>query len=127
MPRFSKRSAFNLLTCHKDLQTLFNEVIKTYDCTVTCGFRNRADQEKAFAEGNTKLRFPRSKHNTSPSRAVDVVPYPIDWNNIARFKEMAAIVKAVAKKLKAEGKITHDITWGGDWKTFKDYPHWEIK
>jgi len=116
-----------LLTCHKDLQTLFNEVIKTYDCTITCGVRNRADQEKAFAQGNSKVHFPNSKHNTSPSRAIDVVPYPVDWDDIERFKEMAVVVKDAAKRLKSEGKITHDIEWGGDWKTFKDYPHWQIK
>ena len=58
MPKFSKSSLEKLATCHIDLQTLFNEVIKTFDCIVTEGYRNQEDQEKAFASGNRcALRF----------------------------------------------------------------------
>lgn len=126
MPRFSKNSLLRLLTCHKDLQTLFMEVIKVYDCTVTCGFRNRADQEKAFKEGTTQLHFPHGRHNRNPSFAVDVVPYPVDWDDLDRFKEMAIIVKQIRDKLLEEGRISSKIEWGGDWENFKDYPHWQI-
>ena len=63
--------------------------------------------------------FPMSKHNIKPSLAVDVVPWPLDWTNIDRFIELGRIVKEEAEKLKI------DVDWGGEWKTFKDYPHWE--
>lgn len=125
MPSFSVRSYRNLLTCHKDLQTLFNEVIKHVDCTVTCGFRDRADQEAAFAAGTTHLHFPHGKHNRSPSIAVDVVPYPVDWSDTERFKEFAAQVKNIRDELLAAGKISSDIQWGYDlWEW--DMPHWQI-
>lgn len=127
MPRFSKKSLMRLITCHQDLQTLFNEVIKIYDCTILCGHRNKEDQEKAVREGKSKLHYPNSKHNTSPSLAADVAPYPIDWDDVGRFKEFASHVKSVRDQLLADGKIDSNIEWGGDWKTFKDYPHWEIK
>jgi len=127
MPSFSKSSMLHLITCHKDLQTLFFEVIKTYDCTVTCGFRNKADQEKAFDAGTSQLHFPFGKHNRNPSYAVDVVPYPVDWNDLERFKEMSVVVKSTINNLKEGRKIASNIAWGGDWATFKDYPHWEIK
>jgi peptidoglycan L-alanyl-D-glutamate endopeptidase CwlK len=58
---------------------------------------------------------------------VDIVPYPVDWTDIGRFKEMASAFFAVANLLKERGEITHDFEWGGNWRTLKDYPHFEIK
>jgi peptidoglycan L-alanyl-D-glutamate endopeptidase CwlK len=52
--------------------------------------------------------------------AVDMAPYPIDWNDLGRFKALAVLMKKAAK---AEGVA---IVWGGDWKTSKDYPHFEL-
>ena len=75
MPRFGSRSKSQLETCHPDLQTLFNAVIEVVDCSVTCGYRNERDQEKAFDSGNSKVHFPDGKHNSNPSTAVDVYPY----------------------------------------------------
>ena len=81
MPKFSQSSFSKLSTCHPDLQALFYEVIKFFDCTILEGYRNEADQESAFAKGNSKLHYPHGKHNANPSMAVDVTPYPIDFNN----------------------------------------------
>lgn len=125
MPKFSKNSLDKLETCHKKLQFLFNEVIKEKDCIVLCGHRGREEQEKAFAAGNSKLHFPRSKHNTLPSRAVDVVPYHDDiphihWSEIPDFINFADYVKEKAKEMNIK------IIWGGDWHSFKDYPHFEL-
>ena len=125
--KFSKRSESNLMTCHPDLITLFREVLIAYDCTIICGHRNKEDQEKAFMGKKSLLRYPKSKHNKIPSLAVDVAPYPIDWDDIQRFKDFASHVKAVRNRLTSEKKISSLILWGGDWDTFKDYPHWEIK
>ena len=127
MSIFSKRSLLNLLTCEKDLQTLFNEVIKHYDFSIICGHRGAKAQEEAYKMGNSRLIYPHSAHNSIPSRAVDIAPYPIDWNDIERFKELAVIVKRTAKELSEKGLIDIDIEWGGDWLKFKDYVHWEIK
>ena len=120
MPNFSARSLERLRTCHEDLQRLFLAVIEEYDCTILEGHRGQAAQDKAFAEGKSKLRWPNGKHNKMPSMAVDVAPYPIDWNNTKRFKEMAVVVKRVAAELGI------DVKWGGDWKSFVDMPHWEL-
>lgn len=52
-------------------------------------------------------------------RAADIVPYPIDWNDAARFKRLADMMKAAAA---AEGvKMVHGI----DWKK-PDAPHHEL-
>ena len=78
MPSFGTKSRERLETCHPDLQTLFNAVIEEVDCSVICGYRNKADQDKAVASGNSKAEYPKGKHNSNPSTAVDVYPYPVD-------------------------------------------------
>lgn len=115
MPKFSQKSFSKLSTCHHDLQVLFFEVIKSFDCTILVGYRDQADQEKAFAEGNTKLHYPHGKHNHQPSMAVDVTPYPIDFNNEKLAIWFGGYVLGIAQKLKDEGKMTHSIRWGGSW------------
>ncbi len=117
---FGKRSRKELATAHPDLQKLFNEVIKHFDCSVICGHRGREDQDKAFAEGKSKLKWPNSKHNKTPSLAVDVVPFPIDWENENEFHKLAGVVDAVALQMNIK------VKWGGSWKKFKDLPHWEL-
>ena len=115
-------------SAHPDLQHLFNEVIKYIDCTVIFGHRTEEEQEEQFRLGHTKLHFPRSKHNSKPSLAVDVVPYPIDWNNRERFVYFAGIVKGIAFNM---GLV---IRWGGDWDSdndlrdqiWMDLPHYEL-
>ncbi|MBK6881321.1 MAG: M15 family metallopeptidase [Elusimicrobia bacterium] len=120
MPKFGKRSKKELATAHPDLQRLFNAVIERIDCAVICGHRGHADQDKAFAEGKSKLEWPNSKHNKVPALAVDVVPFPIDWNDLARFDALAAVVKAEAKRLNIK------VECGIDWKKFPDAPHYQM-
>jgi peptidoglycan L-alanyl-D-glutamate endopeptidase CwlK len=134
LPKFSAESFTKLSTCHTDLQVLFYEVIKTFDCEILEGYRNEYDQEKAFNSGNTKLHWPDGKHNHQPSMAVDVSPYPVNWNNHNRFYWFAGYVMGIAQKLREEGKINHFIRYGGDWnsdkiienESFKDLVHFEL-
>ena len=128
MPSFSKRSQDRLSTCRSELQTLFYEVVKGFDCTVLCGHRGRAEQTEAFESGRSKVRWPDGKHNSNPSEAVDVVPYPVNWNDLARFYFFGGYVKAKAEELGI------NIRWGGDWdgdtsvtdQNFNDLPHFEL-
>lgn len=118
---FGKKSLEVRSTLHPDLQKLVDEVSKTVNCSLICGYRNKADQDKAFASGNSKLQWPKSRHNTWPSEAVDIVPWPVDWKDIKAFKAMAVKIKEAAEQ------VGVDIEWGGDWDKFKDYPHWQLK
>ena len=134
MPSFSKVSKAKLATCHPELQLLFNEVIKTHDCTITQGFRGKFDQDLAFEHGFSKLRWPKSKHNRTPAMAADVIPWPVDYNDRPRFIEFAKFVLVTAKQLKGNGKMKFDVIWGGDFNnngnlsddTFCDYPHYQL-
>ena len=128
MPKFSKSSRNKLETCDQRLQDIFNEVIKTWDCTIMCGYRGEYEQNQAYHNRKSGLKFPQSKHNKSPSKAVDVAPYPIDWNDTIAFASFAGYVKRVAEEQGVQ------IRWGGDWnrdgfnkdQTFNDLPHFEI-
>ena len=65
---------------------------------------------------------------------VDVAPYPIDWEDLDRFRYFAGYVMGVAAILHSEGLITHRLRWGGDWNrdtqvkdnSFNDMPHFEL-
>ena len=128
MPRFGKRSKERLATCEKDLQMLFNEVIKYVDCSILEGHRSKDRQNSLYEEGKTKVKYPRGRHNASPSRAVDVVPYPVDWEDRERMTLFAGFVLGVANQMGV------DIRWGGDWDSdfevqdnmFDDFPHFEL-
>ena len=133
MPRFGSRSKKRLATCDDRLQDLFKEVVKHFDCSVIQGHRGKADQNKAFDEGRSKLRYPDGNHNASPSKAVDVAPYPIDWSDRDRFHYFSGFVMGMATRL--ERKVpTLKLRWGGDWdqdtevkdNRFDDLVHFEL-
>lgn len=121
MPSFSKKSLERLATCDIRLQKVFLEVIKEYDCTILCGHRGEQEQNDAFAKGNSKLKYPNSKHNSLPSKAVDAAPWPIDWNDLNRFKELAEVVLRIAASQGTK------LTYGGSWVKFPDYPHFQLE
>lgn len=128
MPKFSDKSYRKLLTCHSDLVDLFYTVIQHFDCTVICGHRDEEDQMKAYNSGHSKTPWPNSKHNILPSRAVDVIPYPIDWEDRERMNYFAGVVKGIASCMGI------NIRWGGDWdrdtevkdNRFDDLVHFEL-
>jgi peptidoglycan L-alanyl-D-glutamate endopeptidase CwlK len=135
MSKFSEISLQRLATCHRDLQTLFNHVIQDYNCSVVCGFRTKAEQDKAFADGLSKVQYPGT-HSTKPSIAVDVAPYEgtsIDWSKL-QSAYFAGYVLGVADRLFRIGSITHRIRNGADWDmdhdvddtTFWDACHFEL-
>ena len=129
MPYFGKRSRDNLSTCDKRLQEVLNEVIKHVDCSVIEGHRSEERQNKLYDEGKTKVRYPNGRHNANPSRAVDVVPYPIDWDDRERFHLFAGFVLGIARSMGI------NLRWGGDWdqdwyvhdNRFYDFPHFELR
>lgn len=128
MPSFGKSSQDKLATCDPRLQKVFNEVIKYFDCTVIEGHRGEEAQNKAFAEGKSKLKYPQGKHNKIPSLAADVLPYPIDWNDTNRMRYFAGFVVGIAATMGIK------LRWGGDWNqntelkdnSFNDLPHFEL-
>lgn len=135
MPTFGKISAGRLATCDERLIMVMQEAIRTspVDFTVVCGYRSNEDQAKACAEGKSKLGPGKSKHNSMPSRAVDICPFRegvgLVWNDREAFKDLAHHVLMTADRLGIA------LRWGGTWTgdaddapaKFYDAPHFELK
>lgn len=136
MPKFGKRSKEALDSCHPDLKEIMNEAIKYYDFSVLEGHRSVERQLALYTDGKSKIDGvkKKGKHNYYPSRAVDIVPYPVDWEDANRFHFLAGLIFGIAERLRVEGKITHKLRWGGDFnmnmdfedQKFIDYPHFEL-
>jgi len=128
MAFFSEDSKQKLATCDPALQSLFSEVIKHFDCKIICGHRGEKEQNAAFSAGKSKVKYPKSKHNSSPSVAADVMPYPIDWKDLNRIRYFAGFVMGVAAQMGIS------LRWGGDWdmdtdlsdNKFNDLVHFEV-
>ena len=130
---WGKRSLDRLGTCHPLLRALFERVIRRADLpsdlTVLCGHRTQVEQAAAVASGASRLAWPRSKHNRTPSEAVDVAPLVAgavtwDW---AHYRALAPLVKDEWNKMQGEGMtLGWRLEWGGDWARFPDGPHWQV-
>lgn len=126
MPYFGRRSRTQQKTLHFKLQDILNEAIKLYDFSILEGFRGKDRQNEMVKKGTSKLRWPKSNHNTKPSLAVDCVPYfkkkpHYRWKDLNSFYHMSAVILGVACRQGIR------LEWGGLWKKFKDYPHFELK
>ena len=122
MASWSEKSKKKLDTCHPDLIAIANEVLSIHDCSVFEGYRDQETQDRYYANGTSKVKYPMGKHNKTPSMAIDLAPYksgddPYDMENVLYF---SGIVMAVADQLYKEGRITHKLRWGGNWSSKAD-------
>jgi hypothetical protein len=129
MPRYSNKSKESLASCDERLQDVFNEVINYVDCSILEGHRSKERQNKLYDEGRTKVKYPNGRHNSNPSKACDVTPYPVDWKDRERQTLFAGFVLGLARSM------GYTLRWGGDWdmdfqvmdNRFDDFPHFEIR
>lgn len=116
----SPRSTSRFVDVHPDLVRVVKRAaaMSSLDFTVLEGLRTAARQKILFANGATKTM--NSRHLTG--HAVDLAPMlggVVSWD-WPLYHKLADIVKAAA----AHEDVP--ISWGGDWVTFKDGPHWEL-
>ena len=116
--KLGTRSLQNLSGVHPDLVAVVKLAITIteQDFTVIEGIRNINRQRELFKAGKSTTM--NSRHITG--HAVDMVPWPVDWNDLERFEVMADAMKQAAEELDIP------IVWGGDWKSFYDAPHFEL-
>ena len=131
MPRFGKRSLKRLEGVDPKLLSVLQKVVKYFDITIIEGLRSSSRQEELLAEGKTKLKF--GKH--CEGKAVDIAPYPIDWDARDDFHYLGGFVLGIAAGMGI------NIRWGGDWNgssldeearttkdnNFDDLVHFEIR
>jgi peptidoglycan L-alanyl-D-glutamate endopeptidase CwlK len=139
---FGQRSKDNLKGIHPDLVRVMNEAIKDtpVDFIITDGVRTTEQQQALYNKGRTKESKEKgekvvtncdgikNKSNHQPKidgygHAVDLYPYyngSVQLNDVAKLRIVADHIKVCAKKLGVK------VDWGGDWKSLKDYPHFEL-
>jgi len=143
MPQFSKSSKDRLATCDHRLQEVMNHVITKFDVSILCGVRGKEDQEEAFKNGFTKVHYPNSRHNKTPSQAVDALTCPVTWEDLKGLTpDELRRAYVLASQAHVAGYIRGyaaakgiDITWGGDWNRngkletieFMDIPHYQVE
>ena len=113
MYKFSESSLKKLETCHPDLQRLMKATlaVSVVDFGIAVGQRNQKEQDEAYRTGKSKLPWPKSKHNSSPSMAVDVFAYvngKVDWD-LKYYYYIYGVVTAVAAQLNI--KIRHGLNF----------------
>jgi peptidoglycan L-alanyl-D-glutamate endopeptidase CwlK len=122
--QWGERSSRVLNELDPRLQQVMTFILITIaDVSLICGHRTEEEQNEAFAKGNSKLRWPKSAHNSTPARAVDFQPYPMP--NI-HATDPAKRAKARRKLWGSLGYIAgaarvyafangFRLRWGGDW------------
>lgn len=139
--QFGQRSLDNLKGVHPNLVKVLKEAIKEspIDFTITEGLRTTQRQKDLYAQGRSKpgkkvtnADGVRNKSNHQAKsdgygHAVDLYPFfsgQVQVNHkdtIKNLEKIAIHIKAVAKCLGV------NITWGGDFKSLYDAPHFELK
>lgn len=121
----SEKSKTKLLGAHPDLRKVIERAaaISSIDFTILEVVRTAARQKQLVADGASKTM--KSRHIPSAdgfSHAVDIAP--LDGGQISWawpvYSKLAPIIKQAAKG------VGVPIEWGGDWRTFKDGPHWQL-
>lgn len=150
MIKFGQRSIDAMKGLHPDLIKVLNQAAETCppenDFTVLEGVRSREQMMINYGKGRSaaelaKFGIPASYAQPGAKKvtwlnnpfasnhavqkdgyghAFDIVPYPIDWNDIDKFKALSKIIKAAAEIVGVK------LVWGGDWTSSKDYPHYEL-
>ena len=91
---------------------------------LTCTYRSGAEQNQLYAQGRTKpgskvtnAKAGQSLHNYQPSYAFDIAfkdaRGKLLWDN-TYFQQFAVLLKGMG------------CAWGGDWKSVRDLPHFEV-
>lgn len=114
------RSIARLQDVHPDLVRVVRRAaaMSSLDFAVLEGLRTLPRQKQLLAQGATRTL--NSRHLTG--HAVDLAPMiggTVSWD-WPLYDRLAKVVKAAADHEDVP------ITWGGDWESFKDGPHWEL-
>ena len=148
MSAFGAASLAQLATTHPDLQRVFTEVVKHWDCKVLEGERTEAQAKANVAKGVSKT--PDSKHLRRCSKypvgvdAVDVAPFPLHWPTRAKDTTPAEVTRATKDValfyffagyvLATADALGVKLRYGGDWngnraiddQSFDDCVHFEL-
>lgn len=127
MAKLGSKSTSILATCDERIRTVVEITIRElqpddpvcHDLTVISGYRT--DEEQAQKVRDKVSLTMHSKHRETPSEAVDLTPYPVDWKDEDAFIYLAGRVMSVADRLGIR------LLWGGSWTKLRDLGHFELQ
>lgn len=132
--RFGRRSRGNLDTCHPILIEIATDAIKVADFSVIEGHRSQERQQELYAANATTLDgvTKKSKHQSRPSMAMDILPYVPDIDDVWERRDLFVLLAGVI--FSSAHRIGAKVRWGGDWnrdgytwnQKFHDLPHFEL-
>jgi peptidoglycan L-alanyl-D-glutamate endopeptidase CwlK len=138
MYQLGKKSKDILKGVHPNLVRVIERAIQlsSQDFTVLEGIRTPQRQAELYAQGRTKpgpvvTWTLKSRHFVQADgfgHAVDLAPWPIDWNDTKKFDTIAEAM------FKASKELGTPIRWGADWdedgrpreRGETDSPHFEL-
>jgi|TARA_R110000803_G_scaffold114921_2_gene183359 peptidoglycan L-alanyl-D-glutamate endopeptidase CwlK len=125
--QLSNNSMMNLAGVDSRLIDIADVAIKLspidFGIPSTGGLRTTEDQAKLFEEGVSKADGVNNKSYHQTGKALDVYAYvdgKASWDKL----HLATIAAAM---LQASSQLGYELKWGGLWKSWQDYPHFEIK
>lgn len=146
--RFGKTSLARLETVDERLRAICHLALckSPIDFMVLEGRRTMQRQHELYGQGRTAAQLKAVgvnpalakpsmqkvtwtlKSNHFTGRAVDLVPWPVDWNDASKFDRIAQSMFAAAEELGI------DLRWGADWdqdgkpreRGETDSPHFEL-
>lgn len=120
MYRLSKISERNLVGVHPDLVNVVRRAIQIteVDFRVIEGVRTIEKQYQLLMKGASKTLNSRHLNGHAVDLAA-MVGSEVRWD-WPLYHKIAAAMKQAAKELNVP------IEWGGDWRSFKDGPHFQL-
>lgn len=125
--QFSNASANRLQTVDPRLQAIANyalEITKVdFGIPSNGGLRTAEEQNALYHGGKSQLDGYKKKSFHQTGKALDV--YAFVNGRASWEKEHLAMVAAAM--LQAASELGHKLTWGGLWRNFEDYPHFQLE
>jgi len=107
---WGRGSQRELSTINPILVEIAEKVLQIRDITVIQGHRDEGTQNRYYSQGVSKVKWPYSKHNTYPSKALDVQPSPYVEETLREdLTYIAGLFVGVG------AQMGHKLRWGGDW------------
>ena len=89
----------------------------------TGGYRSAKTQKSLYKQGVSKCDGYLKKSYHQSGNAFDIFGY-VDGKATWDIEVLTAIAEHIIYVAKT--RYNTDLTWGGNWKNFKDYPHFQI-
>lgn len=129
--KFSSKSSERMKGIHPDLIVIFTEAIKNspidFGIPKLGGMRTSEEQLALYMDEKSKCDGVNSISNHQKGKALDFYAYvdgAASWKK-HHLSMVASVIMTTAKRLHKEGKISHEVYWGGQFGS-SDFSGWDM-